>query len=278
MANKKSGFLRPNIDFSDDEDGDSEPRIVPGRKISNQIKKTQTNLNAIKTPNTVNNEEDDEEDEVVISDDDSPKKASSRKRKSEGGSNGKSRSKKSKRSESDDEFMPEDDNVDSESDNDNESLASEDLSEEENISDSDFNPNSDEEQEEQREEQDYKEYEAEEQTGESTINLSSDDGESPEKKQTNDQNSGEFWSRVDELRSKGISIQQQPQSTNIAKGNYYVFLQFIFYCHCPFFFIFIFNAKYCPLNAKSDRRVCEVYPLVSSSFPGTFSILDTYRA
>ena len=86
-------FLRPDIDFSDDYDSiDSERRTTAGpRIISNQIKKTQTNINAIKNPDMYSTEEEDgkvteeDEPEVVISDDESPRKSprKPKKRKSE---------------------------------------------------------------------------------------------------------------------------------------------------------------------------------------------------
>ena len=211
-------FLRPDIDFSDDDDSiDSERRTTAGpRIISNQIKKTQTNINAIKNPDMYSTEEEDgkvteeDEPEVVISDDESPRKSprKPKKRKSENMSSGSTKRKKPKRVEnSDDEFLPTDEDSGSNDDEgDNESVASEDLSED-NISDSDFNPDSEEEIDADKEDVLLDESQ---QASEATINLSSD-GESPDKKETTktfDPNSTEFWDKVQELRSKGFSIQQ----------------------------------------------------------------------
>ena len=210
-------FLRPDIDFSDDDDSiDSERRTTAGpRIISNQIKKTQTNINAIKNPDMYSTEEEDgkvteeDEPEVVISDDESPRKSprKPKKRKSENMSSGSTKRKKPKRVEnSDDEFLPTDEDSGSNDDEgDNESVASEDLSED-NISDSDFNPDSDEEIDADKDVL----FDESQQASEATINLSSD-GESPDKKETTktfDPNSTEFWDKVQELRSKGFSIQQ----------------------------------------------------------------------
>ena len=58
MSSKQ--FLQPDINFSDDEDDTS----LSARKISNQIKKTQTNKDAIKHPNTFYVEDD--EDHLVL--------------------------------------------------------------------------------------------------------------------------------------------------------------------------------------------------------------------
>ena len=248
----KPGFLRPNLDFSDDED-DSTNNTFGARKISNQIKKTQTNINAIKNPNTSVDETDDinsqeEVDEVVLSEDDSPVKSPKKSNKRKSDNHGKRKSsKKHKRSDSDDEFLPEDENEDS--DNDEESVASEDLSDE-NISDSDFNPNSDEEIEETDdivggEDVDIEAQQTED--SEATINLSSD-GESPDKKdsksasKTFDPNSKEFWDKVQELRSKGFSIQQAGNGdSSISNGNGKLIslflIQIMFHCTVRFILI-----------------------------------------
>ena len=97
-SKRMARFLRPDIDFSDDDDSiDSERRTTAGpRIISNQIKKTQTNINAIKNPDMYSTEEEDgkvteeDEPEVVISDDESPRKSPRKpqKRKSENMSSG----------------------------------------------------------------------------------------------------------------------------------------------------------------------------------------------
>lgn len=214
MATKKTAFLRPDIDFSDDDEVSEGARL-----ISNKIKKTRTNVNAIKNPNKyedevkVAQEEDDDDDEPeVLSDDDSsvrrPNPRASKKRKSDIGPGDKKKSKKSKRSDSDDEFLPEDrersDNDEDEEDE--EDVASEDLSDD---FDSDFNP--DDEEEADACQEDY-EVPGGEQGGDgATINLSSDGEASPEKKEqrkTFDTNGKEFWDKVQELRSKGFSIQQ----------------------------------------------------------------------
>ena len=209
-------FLRPDIDFSDDDDSiDSERRTTAGpRIISNQIKKTQTNINAIKNPDMYSTEEEDgkvteeDEPEVVISDDESPRKSPRKTQKRKSENSGRTKRKKPKRVEnSDDEFLPTDEDSGSNDDEeDNESVASEDLSED-NISDSDFNPDSEEEIDADKEDVLFDESH---QASEATINLSSD-GESPDKKEatkTFDPNSTEFWDKVQELRSKGFSIQQ----------------------------------------------------------------------
>ena len=218
MASKKTAFLRPDIDFSDDDDmsvGNGGPRL-----ISNKIKKTKTNVNAIKNPNEfeeevkVAQEEDDDDDEPeVLSDDDSPVRRpnprASKKRKSEVGSGDKKKSKKSKRSDSDDEFLPEDgERSDEEEDEEEEEdVASEDMSDD---FDSDFNPDDEEEVDTCQEE--FEGPGDQEGAGDgATINLSSDGEASPEKREqrkTFDTNGKEFWDKVQELRSKGFSIQQ----------------------------------------------------------------------
>ena len=218
MANKPT-FLKPDIDFSDDEE-DPLATKPSSKRISNQIKKTQTNKNAIKNPNTSNidvdeDAENNDDDEVIISEDDSPKKSNQRasKRKpAKSMSNSKTTKKKKKASDSDDEFLGEDSDESNDSD-DEESIASEDLSEE-NISDSDFNPESEEEIEAEKEDTEY--FDEQDGNGEATINLSSD-GDSPDKKdstKTFDPNSREFWDKVQELRSKGFSIQQAGNGGN----------------------------------------------------------------
>ena len=213
MASKKTAFLRPDIDFSDDDDDMSVGNGA--RLISNKIKKTKTNVNAIKNPNKyeeevkVSQEEDDDDDEPeVLSDDDNPVRRpnhrASKKRKSEVGSGDKKKSKKSRRIDSDDEFLPEDrERSDEEEEEEEDDVPSEDLSDD---FDSDFNPDDEEEVDVSREEYE----EPEEQAG-ATINLSSDGEASPEKKEqrkTFDTNGQEFWDKVQELRSKGFSIQQ----------------------------------------------------------------------
>ena len=224
MASKKTAFLRPDIDFSDDDDDMSMGNGA--RKISNKIKKCNVNLNAIKNPNkyyeedkvTKEYDDDDDEPEVVLTDDDdSPVKKPKRsnKRKSDFGSGDKKKSKKAKRrdSDSDDEFLPEDDEK-SDEDDDEEDVASEDLSDD-NISDSDFNPESE-------EEGDVEGYETPGRGA--TIHLSSDGDASPEKRdstKTFDTNGQEFWDKVQELRSKGFSIQQAGNGdTNSSKIKY----------------------------------------------------------
>ena len=219
MASKKTAFLRPDIDFSDDDD-DMSVGNGGARLISNKIKKTKTNVNAIKNPNkfeedvNVAQEEDDDDDEPeVLSDDDSPVRRpnprASKKRKSEVGSGDKKKSKKSKRSDSDDEFLPEDgEKSDEEEDEEEEEdIASEDLSDD---FDSDFNPDDEEEVDACQEEFEGPGDQEEAGNG-ATINLSSDGEASPEKKEhrkTFDTNGKEFWDKVQELRSKGFSIQQ----------------------------------------------------------------------
>ena len=213
MASKKTAFLRPDIDFSDDDDDMSVGNGA--RLISNKIKKTKTNVNAIKNPNKyeeevkVSQEEDDDDDDPeVLSDDDNPVRRpdprASKKRKSEVGSGDKKKSKKSRRIDSDDEFLPEDrERSDEEEEEEEDDVPSEDLSDD---FDSDFNPDDEEEVDVSREEYE----EPEEQAG-ATINLSSDGEASPEKKEqrkTFDTNGQEFWDKVQELRSKGFSIQQ----------------------------------------------------------------------
>ena len=215
MASKKTAFLRPDIDFSDDDDDMSVGNGA--RLISNKIKKTKTNVNAIKNPNKyeeevkVSQEEDDDDDEPeVLSDDDNPVRPpnprASKKRKSEVGSGDKKKSKKSRRIDSDDEFLPEDrerSDEEEEEEEEEDDVPSEDLSDD---FDSDFNPDDEEEVDVSREEYE----EPEEQAG-ATINLSSDGEASPEKKEqrkTFDTNGQEFWDKVQELRSKGFSIQQ----------------------------------------------------------------------
>ena len=228
MANKKPAFLKPDIDFSDDE-GDEDPLSTrpSSKKISNQIKKTQTNKNAIKNPNASNIDEDEdpepennEDDEVIISEDDSPQKSNRRASKRKPAmSNAKNTKKKKKATDSDDDFLGEDSDESNDSE-DEESVASEDMSEE-NISDSDFNPESDEEIEAEKEEY----FEGQEGDGEATINLSSD-GDSPDKKdatKTFDPNSREFWDKVQELRSKGFSIQQAGNGEN-TKSKYLIII------------------------------------------------------
>ena len=232
MASKKTAFLRPDIDFSDDDD----VSVGNGaRLISNKIKKTKTNVNAIKNPNKykeevkVAQEEDDDDDEPeVLSDDDSPVRRpnprASKKRKSEIGSGDKKKSKKSRRIDSDDEFLPEDrERSDEEEDEDEEEedVPSEDLSDD---FDSDFNPEDEEEVDATQEE-----YEEPGDQG-ATINLSSDGDTSPDKKEqrkTFDTNGQEFWDKVQELRSKGFSIQQAGNGATKSSKldlNYFSFL------------------------------------------------------
>lgn len=200
-----STFLEPDISFSDDE----EVSNLSARKISNKFKKTQTNKDAIKHPNTffVEDDEDPEDDPLIISEEDeeenpSRSQASSRKRKSSKWSS--NNSKKSRRDDSDEEFIPDDDN-DSEDNDDIESVASEDMSDE-NISDSDFDPELEDDECEDGT-SDY--FKSQNEETNDTINLSSDN-ESPEKETTRviHSDSKEFWSKVQELRTKGFSIQQ----------------------------------------------------------------------
>merc|ERR1719187_697892 len=101
-----NSYLKPDISFSDDEDD----RSLSTRKISNQIKKTKTNKDAIKHPNTFYVEDDEDkgdDSDVIISEDESP--SSSQKRKSFKKTSGPS-SKRYKRprieEDSDEEFVP----------------------------------------------------------------------------------------------------------------------------------------------------------------------------
>ena len=266
-------FLRPDIDFSDDDDSiDSERRTTAGpRIISNQIKKTQTNINAIKNPDMYSTEEEDgkvteeDEPEVVISDDESPRKSprKPKKRKSENMSSGSTKRKKPKRVEnSDDEFLPTDEDSGSNDDEaDNESVASEDLSED-NISDSDFNPDSEEEIDADKEDVLFDESQ---QASEATINLSSD-GESPDKKETTktfDPNSTEFWDKVQELRSKGFSIQQAGNGET-AKSKCSGHMS---HSGCMIFFSSIFN-----INLILSAAICRVLHSVFCATAETASV------
>ena len=206
MSSKQ--FLQPDITFSDDEDDTS----LSARKISNQIKKTQTNKDAIKHPNTfyVEDDEDPQEDsEVIFSEDDesyptAQGQSSERKRKTTKKTAEKNSSKRRRRIESDDEdFLPEDE-IDSEDNDDVESIASDDLSEE-RISDSDYDPDAEDCDDDGQNSQFFG---IPEDTDE-TINLSSDN-ESPDKDTTRviHSDSKEFWNKVEELKTKGFSIQQ----------------------------------------------------------------------
>ena len=207
-----NSYLKPDISFSDDEDD----RSLSKRKISNQIKKTQTNKDAIKHPNTFYVEDDDQDQaddsDVIISEDDEDRERqySNRKRKSFKKGSDRSSSKKQKRIDSDEEFLPDDD--ESEDNDDVESVASEDLSEE-NISDSDYDPD----REDDEADEANGPYYDEETTD--TINLSSDN-ESPDKPHPSrviHSNSKEFWSKVEELKTKGFSIQQAGGVNNSSK-------------------------------------------------------------
>ena len=212
-----NSYLKPDITFSDEDDD----RSLSARKISNKIKKTQTNQDAIKHPNTfyVDDDQEPEDDsDVIISDDDeevdSPPKRqfSNRKRKSFKKGSDRSSSKKQKKIDSsDEEFLPDDD--DSEDNDDIESIASEDLSDE-NISDSDYDPDR---EDDECDETDRHYFGSQN----DTINLSSD-GESPSQPQPSrviQSNSREFWSKVEELKNKGFSIQQAGGVNATSKSN-----------------------------------------------------------
>ena len=212
-------FLQPDITFSDDEDDTS----LSARKISNQIKKTQTNKDAIKHPNTfyVEDDEDPQEDSEVIfsEEDESYSKAqgqsSERKRKTTKKTAAhKNSSKRRRRIESDDEdFLPEDE-IDSEDNEDVESIASDEMSEE-RISDSDYDPDAEDCDDDGQNNQFFG---IPEDGADETINLSSDN-ESPDKDTTRviQSNSKEFWSKVEELKTKGFSIQQAGGLTKSGK-------------------------------------------------------------
>ena len=212
-------FLQPDITFSDDEDDTS----LSARKISNQIKKTQTNKDAIKHPNTfyVEDDEDPQEDSEVIfsEEDESYSKAqgqsSERKRKTTKKTAAhKNSSKRRRRIESDDEdFLPEDE-IDSEDNEDVESIASDEMSEE-RISDSDYDPDAEDCDDDGQNSQFFG---IPEDGADETINLSSDN-ESPDKDTTRviQSNSKEFWSKVEELKTKGFSIQQAGGLTKSGK-------------------------------------------------------------
>jgi len=100
--------------------------------------------------------------------------------------------KKRKNSGSGSDFQPtESEDEDEEDEDESSGEKSENLSED-NISDSDFIPDSDEDRDQNQ-----------------TIDLSSDnDSPKNERTQTFDPNSKEFWSKVEELKAKGFSIQQ----------------------------------------------------------------------
>ena len=212
-------FLQPDITFSDDEDDTS----LSARKISNQIKKTQTNKDAIKHPNTfyVEDDEDPQEDSEVIfsEEDESYSKAqgqsSERKRKTTKKTAAhKNSSKRRRRIESDDEdFLPEDE-IDSEDNEDVESIASDEMSEE-RISDSDYDPDAEDCDDDGQNNQFFG---IPDDGADETINLSSDN-ESPDKDTTRviQSNSKEFWSKVEELKTKGFSIQQAGGLTKSGK-------------------------------------------------------------
>ena len=293
MATKKTAFLRPDIDFSDD---DEMSEGKGARLISNKIKKTRTNVNAIKNPNKyeeevkVAQEEDDDDDEPeVLSDDDSPVRRpnprASKKRKSDIGPSDKKKFKKSKRSDSDDEFLPEDRerSDDDEDEEEEEDVASEDLSDD---FDSDFNPDDEEEVDACQED-----FEVPADSGDqgdpgdgATINLSSDGEASPEKKEqrkTFDTNGKEFWDKVQELRSKGFSIQQAGNgATKPRKFNFIIFA----ILGTSFCSIFVHNPGDRTLSA-ANCSACSVSGLVSQMLSALVLVrarllaaLDTFRA
>ena len=297
MATKKTAFLRPDIDFSDD---DEMSEGKGARLISNKIKKTRTNVNAIKNPNKYEEEvkvaleEDDDDDEPeVLSDDDSPVRRpnprASKKRKSDIGPGDKKKSKKSKRSDSDDEFLPEDrERSDDEEDEDNEEdVASEDLSDD---FDSDFNPDDEEEVDACQED-----FEVPAECGDqgdprdgATINLSSDGEASPEKKEqrkTFDTNGKEFWDKVQELRSKGFSIQQAGNgTTKPSKFDFIIFAIMSQKHHVPFCSFLDNNPGKRTLSA-TNCSACSVSGLVSQMLSAFVPVrarllaaLDTFRA
>ena len=211
-------FLQPDITFSDDEDETS----LSARKISNQIKKTQTNKDAIKHPNTfyVEDDEDPQEDsEVIFSEEDesyskAQEQSSERKRKTTKKSASKNSAKKRRKTESDDEdFLPEDE-LDSEDNDDIESVASDEMSDE-RISDSDYDPEGEDCDDDVQNNQFFG---IPEDVADETINLSSDN-ESPDKDTTRviHSNSKEFWNKVEELKTKGFSIQQAGGLTKSGK-------------------------------------------------------------
>merc|ERR550532_1002709 len=204
MANR--GFWNPCIDSSDEEDplrmGDTKKKM----KCKVMLKKTKTNADAIKNPadilsdqdedteedvkpsNTRRNKkiasDDDDEDPEVIEDDDvissSPSSPRKRKKSSRAAKEKVKRKKKKGQSESDDDFDPGSDSLGSGSDEDEE----EDLPTDDNISDSDFNPDSDDEKQASKESSDRN---------------GKNKGAAP---------NPEFWSKVEELKNKGFSIQQ----------------------------------------------------------------------
>ena len=214
MSSKQ--FLQPDITFSDDEDDDAS---LSARKISNQIKKTQTNQDAIKHPNTfyVEDDEDPQEDsEVIFSEEDesyskAQEQSSERKRKTTKKTADKNSSKRRRRIESDDEdFLPEDE-IDSEDNDEIESVASDEMSDE-RISDSDYDPDAEDCDDDGQNNQFFG---IPEDGADETINLSSDN-ESPDKDTTRviHSDSREFWNKVEELKTKGFSIQQAGALTN----------------------------------------------------------------
>ena len=159
-------------------------------------------------------DEDPQEDSEVIfsEEDESYSKAqgqsSERKRKTtKKTATHKNSSKRRRRIESDDEdFLPEDE-IDSEDNEDVESIASDEMSEE-RISDSDYDPDA-EDCDDDADGQNSQFLGIPEDGADETINLSSDN-ESPDKDTTRviHSNSKEFWSKVEELKTKGFSIQQ----------------------------------------------------------------------
>jgi len=196
-------FWNPCIDSSDDESAGKSKM-----KCKVMLKKTKTNADAIKNPEDIVSDqgesteedvkpssnrrskriasEDDEDEAEVIEDDDvissSPTSPRKRKKTSRPTKENVKRKKKKGQSESDDDFDPGSDSMGSASEEDEEE--EDDAQTDDNISDSDFMPDSDDERQA---------------TKDSSESNGKGKGAAP---------NPEFWSKVEELKNKGFSIQQ----------------------------------------------------------------------